>query len=294
MKHLLAITSLLFSLSTIAAPATGWAKTEGSKAEGPKTEWPKAEWNEWFAFTNNEGGIFSVYHEVCNEKDTSYFVQSQRWTREEGFLNEESVGSSASKTEGSDLGKFLRPIFFNTRVLFQKKETITDAIFKISSLTGTNNPKSTQYANKSKVSKKIESPTFEVSLKTKSKEKTLDHIKKQIQIDFILGSHFSIWLRDIGNKKSAEISFLVETQVNDGFPIRKAKATPLPCSDICKKGKGSVWKVILSETPTSIAEIHWWVDDRGATQKVLFPKSGILMVPISAEKAKQWIEKNDS
>lgn len=229
----------------------------------------------WYFYKNDEGSIFSVYSEQMSQRDHSLFVQSQRWTKENGKLLQESVGSSA------DLNTLL-PKFFNTRLTTGKGETITDAVFR--EIQG----------GKKKI--------FEISLKTK-KNNTKgipigepEHLKKSVEVDFILASHFPQWLNQKQEgknpKRTKSTNFLVETQEVDGFPIRKATGSLQKCDTICEKIQGTLWKITLSETPQPIAESFWYLEKGGAVHQVQFPKSNITMVKTTEKLAKEWIEKN--
>ncbi len=124
-----AMAAAAMALSLLGAgPSAASETAQASTQKTPPASAPAAQqstatvlWDHWYTVNVEPNYHYAYYNERVERKKGRLHVQSRMWKQEEGFINEEQLGSF------SEDGPELRPIFFNFHSAYRTNEVTIDA-----------------------------------------------------------------------------------------------------------------------------------------------------------------------
>jgi nitroimidazol reductase NimA-like FMN-containing flavoprotein (pyridoxamine 5'-phosphate oxidase superfamily) len=216
----------------------------------------KVLWDYWYTVS-----VKKIPYEYYNEKavfrDGKIQFFNTVWKKEEGFINEEQLGSFSN----ADVD--LTPLFYNYRETYRSTEVKIDGNIR---------------DGKTLVVKVTKSggslPTVTASIRPKT----------------ILSLFFPLWLgkKLETMKENVTVSFvtLQEDNVDDGFNSVSGSARLEKPDDYANKTKTKRVAVDYKENARS----YWWVDKQGAALKIEMSDRGTLVERSTKEKAQTFLK----
>lgn len=251
--------ALLGSASAISATPTPKAKAKPTgphpTAKSPtKPGDPNADrviWEAWYTITLKDGSHYAYYQDRAELRGGKAYFQENVWKNEEGFINEEQVGTFSEPTPD------LTPVLFSFHANYRGTETLIDG----------NIPDGRT-----------------ATIKVRKGNQDLPPIKRMLPSKTILATAFPLWIKehaaDIPVGGSRSITVLYEDQVDAGFPaiVGRVHREKNPTA-----GGAMSFVVDIADVKS-----HWVLNGEGIVERMEMPSFGRLVQKVSAEKARSF------
>ena len=216
----------------------------------------KVIWDYWYTVS-----VKKIPYEYYNEKvvfrDGKVQFFNTVWKKEEGFINEEQLGSFAN----ADMD--LTPLFYNYRETYRSTEVKIDG-----NIHGGNS----------------------LVVKVKKNDQSLPTVTKSIRAKTFLSLFFPLWLgkRLETMKENVTNSFLTlqEDNIDDGFDSVSGHVRLEKADDFAKKTATKKVAVDYKDDARS----YWWVDKQGAALKIEMPDKDTVVERTTKEKAAAFLK----
>jgi hypothetical protein len=216
----------------------------------------KVLWDYWYTVS-----VKKIPYEYYNEKvvfrDGKIQFFNNVWKKEEGFINEEQLGSFSN----ADMD--LTPLFYNYRETYRSTEVRIDG--------------------------NIHDGTTLV-VKAKKGDVALPTVTKSIRAKTFLSLFFPLWLgkKLETMKENVTVSFLTlqEDNIEDGFDSVSGHVRLEKADDYAKKTGTKKVAVDYKDDARS----YWWVDKHGAAQLIEMPDKGTMVERTTKEKAEAFLK----
>jgi hypothetical protein len=250
----LAIFSTLAGAAPTAAkqpPKAATAVTTAAATAVPN----KLLWDAWYTITISKTVHYSYFSERFEIKDGKLFYQSKSWKQEEGYLNEEQLGSLAEYTTD------LTPLFFNFHSTYRTTETVIDGNVRDHQLT----------------------------VKIRKANTDLPLVKKNFPSKTIFSALFPVWLgfRLPVTKPGATISFLtvMEDNLETGFGTVSGQARIEPPDAFSTSSKTTRVSVNYKDLRAT-----WYVERNGMPVRIEIPAQKAVVEKVGENDAKAFLE----
>jgi len=251
---------LTTSISFAASPATQGTATPAEKKTAEKPD-PSAKkiWDYWYTATVAPKMHYAYYHEVAEVKQGRIHFQSTIWKNEEGFINEEQLGSFSE-----DNGKFT-PLFFNFHGNYRASETAIDATIKDGKL-------------QAKVSLNLEDQPL---------------VNRMVPSNAIFSSVFPLWmqaqLKNLPAEKAKNFTLpflaILEDHADNGFTPEDGRFRVVDADEYSKKS-GS----IRVEVDFNNQKSHWYLDKDGAPIRISIASQNTVVDRVTEKQAKSFFK----
>jgi hypothetical protein len=200
---------------------------------------------------------YEYYNEKVIFRDGKIQFFNNVWKKEEGFINEEQLGSFSN----ADID--LTPLFYNYRSTYRSTEVKIDGnVHDGNSLV----------------------------VKAKKGDQALPTITKSIRPKTFLSLFFPLWLgkKLETMKENVTVSFstLQEDNIDDGFDSVSGHVRLEKADDFSKKTGTKKIAVDYRDDARS----YWWVDKQGAALQIEMPDKGTLVERSTKEKAEAFLK----
>jgi len=248
------ITSLLL-LGLASASAAATAPIPKPKKTAVVVNQKPAEvlWDAWYTVTVSDSQHYGYYNDHVETKDGKVMFKNQFWKNEEGFINEESLGTFSDATT-------LAPLFFNFRSVYRTTETQID---------GTVNGN-------------------ELSVKTVRGGKELPIVRRALPPRTIFSAVFPVWLaRKLPELKvDAHASFMtiLEDNVEQQFNTVSGLARLEKPDEYAKKTGSKKIHVLYRDLAS-----EWYFDDKGVPVRINMNGQKTRINRVSREEAEKFL-----
>ena len=213
-------------------------------------------WNAWYTVTLNDKIPYAYYNEVVEIKDNRVHLQLHIWKKEEGFINEDTLGAFAKNDE------LLTPLFYNYRIAYKTSETQID---------GTVDDKG--YLN----------------AKIMRTSEALPVVKRHVPNKVFFSYLFPYWLFKNHSKlkPNQPLSYLVlnEDQFEQNFPLVSGKVLIEKPDEIAKKTGTQKIQVSYDDVAS-----FWYLQEDGIALLINRPANKTLIQKTSKEKALSFLK----
>lgn len=214
---------------------------------------PKTLWEGWYRVELPDGKVAQYYQDRVTRHDGKIQFENNVWKEEEGFINEESIGTFSEDKPG------LKPLFFNLRSTYRSYTLTID---------GTRQPDGAMV------------------FKIRKGDKELPPLKRVPPSNAILSTSFPVWLgQNLASLKVGESRPFLSIQEDDfetGYlPVSGRITLEKPDAFATKNNVSRVSVTYRDVTST------WWVDKLGKALKIEMPKQGLVVRLVSETEAKK-------
>ncbi|MEK6579142.1 MAG: hypothetical protein AABZ55_07935 [Bdellovibrionota bacterium] len=212
-------------------------------------------WDYWYT-VSVEKDHAQYYNEKVEIKDGKLACFQRVWKKEEGFINEEQLGSFAL----DDLN--LTPLFFNFHSTYRETETTIDGSIADGKL---------------------------LTVKAKRGDKELPFLKKSIQSKVFLQCFFPVWLgRLLPQLKEGKLTVfntIFEDTLEMGFKAIRGSVRLEKKDEFAKKSDSSRVSIGLDNG----VKASWWVEKNGALVRMESGSPLKVFERVSKQKATQFL-----
>ena len=209
----------------------------------------------WYTVMIGKSQRYGYYHDRATVEEGQLRYLNEYWKSEEGFVNEEKLGTVAKYSETLD------PIFFNFHSKYRKNETNVDGTV----------------GSDRRLSVKIKKNGEEPVPKARGLSK-----------DTIFSSQFPVWLGKRLSKMKPGKSLMFQVLLEDGqdkdFSPVDAKAALETADAFAKSNHVQRVSVSLDGQPST-----WYVKANGLPIKILMPKAAMEVKLVSEKEAKDFL-----
>lgn len=270
---LLLVATFAQTASTHATTAAPQPKKEKSQASAAATTKPGASTtktaassskeqlisDQWYTVTVGGTKKYAFYNERTEIKDSRIAFQTRMVKLEDGFLNEEQLGTFSENTPE------LKPLFYNFHSVYRSTEIKIDG----------------------NVSGSAGSTLLTVRIKKGNEE--LPVIKRSISSSTLFSSVFPLWLEKnlamVKEKKSVSFTALLEDNLDIGFSPVPGRVNLKDPDEFAKKNSAILLEVVFKDT-----NFLWWLDLQGKMIRMESPSQKMVIERVSKKKAESFLE----
>jgi hypothetical protein len=246
MKMILSTCILLSLISSNIAFSEEAAVTDG-----------KVIWDNWYTVSVSKNIPYEYYNEKVIYKDGKIQFFNHVWKKEEGFINEETLGAFSN----GDVD--LTPLFYNYRATYRATEATID---------GNVHDGKTLVVKVKRGTEDIPTVTHSIPQKT------------------FFSIFFPLWLgkqiQTAKPKASFVFNTILEDNVDQGFDTVTGRVTVEAPDAFSEKTHTKKVSVSYKDDQHS----NWWVDDKGAAVKIEMESNSTVVERVSKEKAQAFLK----
>lgn len=240
-------------LALLLAPCFG-----GTASAGEKTLW-----DAWYTVAVGKKQIpYGAYNDVVRVKDGKLFFRNNYRKKEEGFINEEQLGTVSEMSEN------LKPLFFNFRSQYRASEVLIDG----NVASGSN----------------VLTVKMRKSGGPSEGTETLPGMRRTLPSTAFFEQTFPIWLgsRLKKLKPGDSMSFLsiVESDPDQGFGVEPGRVRLEQSDDFALRTRTKKLTVEYRDRKTV-----WWVAESGQLEKLEIPSQDTVILRVPKAKAEAFL-----
>jgi len=254
------VISLNGAVTAGSAPADPKAKSKSKSSSNSNSEPVEVLWDAWYTITvSTDSGKripFGYYSDRAERTQGRIRFQNQMWKKEEGFINEESLGAFAVDNEA------LTPLFFNFRSAYRDSETVIDGTV-------------------------MEGRKLSVRAKRGGQEIPL--IRLTLSKDAMFSSHFPIWLQRRSKNLKADRWVPFTSILEDNLEV---KFNPVPGRVRLEKEDATGKRLKARRLTIHYRDQNstWYVDETGVPIRIEITSQKAIVERVTEIQAKKFLE----
>lgn len=235
------------------------SSTASASPKGPVSPSVETLWHEWYTITvstpTGKRVPFGYYSDLAERTQGRIRFQNQMWKKEEGFINEESLGAFAQDDAT------LTPLFFNFRSAYRDTETVIDGTVQQNRKIGVRSRRGGQ-----------ENPLIQVTLSQGA----------------IFSSHFPVWLQRRLPTLRADRWEAFTTILEDSLEMR-FKAVPGRVRLEKEDATAQRLKARRLTVHYRDQDSTWYVDAKGIPLRIEIPSQNAVVERVTEKQARSFL-----